>query len=81
MTCAATVLLLCDMSLEAIRYDGKRLQILNQLLLPAQTVYEDIESVEGAWEAIRSMKVRNFIRRLKCGACNIICNCTTFPVI
>ncbi len=45
------------MALEAIKYDGKRLQILNQLLLPAQSVYEDITSVEEAWEAIRTMKV------------------------
>jgi len=45
-------------SLEAIKYDGKRLQVLNQLLLPGKTQYEDIKSVEDAWDSIKSMKVR-----------------------
>ena len=44
-------------SLEAIKYDGKRLQVLNQLLLPGETQYEDIKSVEDAWDSIKSMKV------------------------
>ena len=46
------------MSLEAIKYNEGQLEILNQLLLPAQSVYEHITSVQEAWEAIRSMKVR-----------------------
>ena len=46
------------MALEAIKYNEGRLEILNQLLLPAQSVYEHITSVQEAWEAIRSMKVR-----------------------
>lgn len=45
------------MALEAIRYDGKSLAILNQLLLPLQSVYERLQTVEDAWSAIRSMKV------------------------
>jgi methylthioribose-1-phosphate isomerase len=45
------------MALEAIKYNEGRLEILNQLLLPAQSVYEHITSVEEGWEAIRSMKV------------------------
>ena len=45
------------MTLEAIKYDKGRLEILNQLLLPAQSVYERITSVQEAWKAIRSMKV------------------------
>ena len=45
------------MTLEAIKYNEGRLEILNQLLLPAQSVYEHITSVDEAWEAIRSMKV------------------------
>ena len=49
------------MTLEAIRYDGGRLEILNQLLLPASSVYEHITSVEEAWEAIKTMKVRTMI--------------------
>ncbi|XP_006003718.1 methylthioribose-1-phosphate isomerase isoform X1 [Latimeria chalumnae] len=46
------------MSLEAIRYSKGSLQILNQLLLPGQTSYEQINTVEQGWQAIRTMKVR-----------------------
>ncbi|CAG5929053.1 unnamed protein product, partial [Menidia menidia] len=46
------------MTLEAIRYRSGSLQVLNQLLLPHQTVHEDIRSVHDAYEAIKSMKVR-----------------------
>lgn len=49
------------MALEAIRYDGKSLAILNQLLLPLQSVYERLQTVEDAWSAIRSMKVASLI--------------------
>lgn len=47
------------MTLEAIRYRSGSLQILNQLLLPHQTVYDEIRSVQDAYEAIKSMKVRS----------------------
>uniref|UniRef100_A0A8D0GC60 Methylthioribose-1-phosphate isomerase 1 n=1 Tax=Sphenodon punctatus TaxID=8508 RepID=A0A8D0GC60_SPHPU len=46
------------MSLEAIRYRRGSLQILNQLLLPQQSCFEEIGSVRQGWEAIRAMKVR-----------------------
>ncbi|KAG5278014.1 hypothetical protein AALO_G00094220 [Alosa alosa] len=46
------------MTLEAIRYRSGSLQILNQLLLPHETVYEEIRSVQDGYEAIKSMKVR-----------------------
>jgi len=45
------------MGLEAIRYQRGKLQILNQLLLPTQSVYEDIRGVEDGWNAIKLMKV------------------------
>ena len=48
------------MPLEAIKYDGKRLEILDQLLLPSKSVYEEVRTVQDAWEAIRSMKVLPF---------------------
>ncbi|KAK7930217.1 hypothetical protein WMY93_006612 [Mugilogobius chulae] len=44
------------MTLEAIRYKAGSLQVLNQLLLPHQTVYDEIRSVQNAYEAIKSMK-------------------------
>ncbi|KAA8595146.1 hypothetical protein FQN60_012281 [Etheostoma spectabile] len=46
------------MTLEAIRYRSGSLQILNQLLLPHKTAYDEIRSVQDAYEAIKSMKVR-----------------------
>ncbi|KAJ8251527.1 hypothetical protein GJAV_G00222300 [Gymnothorax javanicus] len=46
------------MTLEAIRYRSGSLKILNQQLLPHQSVHEEIRSVQDAYEAIRSMKVR-----------------------
>lgn len=45
-------------SLEAIRYSNGKLELLNQLLLPLQTHYEDCSSCELAFQAIRAMKVR-----------------------
>ena len=47
------------MALEAISYDSEleKLSILNQLLLPLQSVYEEVKTVDDAWHAIRNMKV------------------------
>ncbi|XP_077978701.1 methylthioribose-1-phosphate isomerase-like [Glandiceps talaboti] len=45
------------MTLEAIKYNGE-LQILNQLLLPTETKYENIHTVADGWTAIKEMKVR-----------------------
>ena len=46
------------MALEAIKYDETGLLVLNQLLLPGETHYEEIKSVENAWDAIKTMKVQ-----------------------
>lgn len=46
------------MTLEAIKYEKGKLLVLNQLLLPFQTNYEDISTVEDGWKAIKLMKVR-----------------------
>ncbi|KJE93735.1 translation initiation factor eif-2b [Capsaspora owczarzaki ATCC 30864] len=45
-------------TLEAIRYTRGSLDILDQLQLPAQTVYVSIPDSRAAWTAIRSMQVR-----------------------
>ena len=56
------------MSLLAIDYKRGELKILNQLLLPEQSVYEDISSVEDGWKAIRTMKVsRMFLKYIRGG--------------
>ena len=44
------------MSLEAIKYSPGHLKILNQLLLPHQLVYENVENTQDGWKAIREMK-------------------------
>ena len=44
------------MSLEAIKYRPGHLEILNQLLLPHQLVYENVENTQDGWKAIREMK-------------------------
>ena len=53
------------MTLEAINYRRGELEILNQLLLPHHTIYEEIITVKDGWEAINQMKVtfsfRNFL--------------------
>ncbi|KAL4648565.1 methylthioribose-1-phosphate isomerase [Arapaima gigas] len=46
------------MTLEAIRYRTGSLQILNQLLLPHESVYEEIRGVRDGYEAIKCMKAR-----------------------
>lgn len=46
-------------TLEAIKYTRPgKLRILDQLLLPGQCVYIDINNVQDAWHAIKDMKVR-----------------------
>jgi 5-methylthioribose kinase len=46
------------MVLEAIRYSRGSLQLLEQRLLPLQTEWIEIKSVEDGWNAIRDMTVR-----------------------
>ncbi|KAL4540995.1 hypothetical protein Ndes2437B_g05393 [Nannochloris sp. 'desiccata'] len=46
------------MVLEAIRYSRGSLQLLEQRLLPLQTQWVEIKSVEDGWNAIRDMTVR-----------------------
>lgn len=46
------------MSLKAIRYNKGDLEVLDQLLLPAQTKYISVTGVEDGWRVIRKMQVR-----------------------
>lgn len=45
------------MSLRAIKYENNSLEILDQLLLPAQTKYIQLKGVEDGWKAINKMQV------------------------
>ncbi|CAG9839535.1 unnamed protein product [Diabrotica balteata] len=46
------------MTLRAIKYDNNSLEILDQLLLPAQTKYIQVKGVEDGWKVINKMQVR-----------------------
>ncbi|KAL8679660.1 MAG: hypothetical protein Q9186_004071 [Xanthomendoza sp. 1 TL-2023] len=46
------------MVLQAIKYSRVKLEILDQLRLPHEKVYNEIKSLEDAWIAIKSMQVR-----------------------
>ncbi|MCJ1478009.1 S-methyl-5-thioribose-1-phosphate isomerase [Lambiella insularis] len=46
------------MVLQAVRYTRGSLQILDQLQLPHNEIYRDIQHVEDAWYAIKEMRVR-----------------------
>jgi len=46
------------MTLEAIKYTNGKLSLLDQLKLPLESVYIDIETLEDGWNAINKMNVR-----------------------
>ncbi|KAK7487534.1 hypothetical protein BaRGS_00021236 [Batillaria attramentaria] len=46
------------MTLQSIKYERGRLQILDQLLLPDTTRYVDVKNSEDGWQAIKKMQVR-----------------------
>lgn len=46
------------MALESIRYNNGKLEILDQLLLPAQNKYVSVKGVEDGWKVINRMQVR-----------------------
>nr|CAH7735886.1 unnamed protein product [Callosobruchus chinensis] len=46
------------MTLRAIRYENSNLEILDQLLLPAQSKYIQVKGVEDGWKVINKMQVQ-----------------------
>ena len=46
------------MALQAIKYSRGKLEILDQLRLPHEEVFVNIQTVQDAWDAIYSMQVR-----------------------
>ena len=67
-------------TLEAIKYGNGKLTILNQLLLPHETVYIEINNIQDAAEAIATMKVRGApaIALVGCLALNVELNTEIF---
>lgn len=45
------------MTLKSIRYENGSLEILDQLLLPAQSKYITVQGVEDGWKVINKMQV------------------------
>ncbi len=45
------------MSLEAIKYKDGKLELLDQLKLPHETIYLNIETLQDGWKAINEMNV------------------------
>ncbi|EDQ92992.1 uncharacterized protein MONBRDRAFT_34861 [Monosiga brevicollis MX1] len=45
-------------TLEAIKYDGEKLLVLDQIKLPLETHYDEVLSIQDGWDAIREMRVR-----------------------
>jgi methylthioribose-1-phosphate isomerase len=43
------------MVLEAIRYETGKLSVLDQLQLPFQIHFDDVNTAEDGWHAIKSM--------------------------
>ena len=51
------------MSLKPIIYVPGKLNILDQLLLPLESKYFEVKSVEDGWTAIRKMQVNEVVYR------------------
>lgn len=47
------------MSLRAIKYENNNLEILDQLLLPAQTKFIKVNGIEDGWKVINKMQVKH----------------------
>lgn len=45
------------MTLKSIKYEGGKLEILDQLSLPAYSQYIEVKGVEDGWRAIHKMHV------------------------
>ena len=46
------------MSLEAIKYKNGKLELLDQLKLPFESIYIKIDTIQDGWKAINEMRVR-----------------------
>jgi methylthioribose-1-phosphate isomerase len=44
--------------IQSVRWDGEKVVLLDQTKLPLETVFIDIDTIEGMWHAIKAMKVR-----------------------
>lgn len=63
----------------AIRWHDGRLSVLDQTLLPAETVYRDLDSVEAVWEAIHQLRVRGAPAIGVCAAYGLVVGIRNLP--
>ncbi|XP_053574138.1 methylthioribose-1-phosphate isomerase [Bombina bombina] len=68
------------MSLESLRYSRGSLQVLNQLLLPQQSEYEQVKGVQDGAAAIRTMKVRGAPAIAIVGVLSLAVELTNSPI-
>jgi methylthioribose-1-phosphate isomerase len=52
--------------LQAIKYVRGRLEVLDQLKLPHEFVYDNVSSYEEGFHCIKSMRVRGIYRLPRC---------------
>ena len=50
-------MLIETMTLKSIKYESGKLEILDQLLLPARSEYIEVKGVEDGWKVIHKMQV------------------------
>lgn len=51
------------MSLEAIKYKNGKLELLDQLKLPFESIYIKIGTIQDGWKAINEMRVRGIFKK------------------
>lgn len=70
-------------ALQAIKYTRGKLEVLDQLRLPHESVYDDVSTCEQAFDCIKSMRVRGIFEESRvenietnCIRCTGNCNCS-----
>lgn len=69
-------------ALQAIKYTRGKLEVLDQLRLPHESVYDDVSTCEEAFDCIKSMRVRGIFEessmrnQTDCIRCTGNCNCS-----
>lgn len=59
------------MSLEAIKFKNGKLEIIDQLKLPFETSYIELNSIQDCWDSINQMKVRGAPAIAICGVLGV----------
>ena len=54
--------------LEAIKYERGKLEVLDQLRLPHEFVYDKVSTCEEAFDCIKAMRVRGMCGNYQCQA-------------